>query len=77
MKRQRNTFRRGWHFDKVEASGDTGIYEKLVPAVFIFAKKKVQHNKLRINLDRSVFTLKYQISRFIGKTARPWFDIFP
>ena len=76
MKRQRNTFRRGLHFDIVEASGDTG-YIWNVSTVIDFRKKKVQHNKLRINLDRSVFTLKYQISRFIGKTARPWFDIFP
>ena len=35
---ERKPSRRGRHFDKVEASGDTG-YEKLVPVVLIFVIK--------------------------------------
>ena len=35
---EKKASRRGRHFDKVEASGDTG-YEKLVPVVLIFAIK--------------------------------------
>ena len=35
---ERKASRRGRHFDKVEASGDTG-YEKLVPVVLIFVIK--------------------------------------
>ena len=35
---ERKASRHGRHFDKVEASGDTG-YEKLVPVVLIFVIK--------------------------------------
>ena len=54
---------RGWHFDKVEAS-EIPVW-KVCSSSIDFRNKKGHINKLLINLDRSVFTVKYQTSALL------------
>ena len=52
-----------YYLDKVERRRYQN--EKLVPVVLILFEIKCAYNKLLINLDRSVFTVKHQTSTLL------------